>query len=158
VALLVLVAICPFASFFKIKNGNGINLLTKTCLSFGLPKIIYFQSFLVISFVFSNILKKKFKLKYRKRSLRRRRIINWRRKWQTSFWKPRLQRQNICKSLLFSLSILFFSQVLSFFSRLSLQFFHKTFFCTHFENKKNSNLLIEDKNEKAFYFLLPFEM
>jgi hypothetical protein len=136
VALLVLVANCPFASFFKIKNGNGINLLTKTCLSFGLPKIISFQSFPVISFVFSNLFKSFFKLKYRKRSLRGKRRINRRRKWRTSFSKPRLQRQNICKYLLFSLFILFFSQVLSFFSRLSLQFFHKTFFCTHFGNKK----------------------
>ncbi len=37
-------------------------------------------------------------------------------------------------------------------------FYHKTFFYTHFGNKKDSNLLVEGENEDVLCTLSPFEM
>ncbi len=68
------------------------------------------QNFFAIIVVLSNCFKNPLKLRQWKRSLRRRRIINMRWKWWTSFWRPRLQRQNVGKILLSSL--FFFSQFL----------------------------------------------
>ncbi len=133
-----------------------INLLTRTYLSVGYRKTISLQSFLAI-YLFSNLFKSFLKLENQRRYLRGRRRINQIRKCWTYLWRPSLQRQNIYKFVLFYLYLLFFSQLLNFLFRLSLQIFHKTFFCTHSRNQKKNDLLVENENEKAFYSLPPSE-
>jgi hypothetical protein len=80
----VLVTNHLFAALFLIWNGNQIDLLIKTYLSTRLPKVISSQSFLTISFIFSDCFIKEFKLGYWKKILKGRRI-NKRKKMRTFF-------------------------------------------------------------------------
>jgi len=110
-AIVSIFANCPYGGLLQNLNRNGIELFTRTCLSFRLSKVISLQCFLIIFFIFSNCFKSFLTLGYRRGFLRRR-GINWRRKRGTSFQRPRLQRQNVCKFMLLLQSLLLLFQLL----------------------------------------------
>ncbi len=134
-----------------------INLLTRTYLSIGFLKTISLQSFPTNFLVFFFKFKSFFKLGNQRRYLRGRRRINQRRKCWTSFQTPRLQRQNICKSLLL---FLFFCSSLNFCTS-SLNYFcnfsKKNYFALILETKNNNDLFVENENEETLYYLPTFE-
>ncbi len=137
--------------FLIIWNKNGTNLFTRTCMCFGLSKAISFQRFFTISFTFFDCFKSFLKLWYQRGFFRKLIRINWRRKRQTSFWRPRLLKQNVYKFMLFF-------QFLLLFYNFSLDYFYN--FSTKLssaliqEIKNNWNLLVENEIKESCYFLL----
>ncbi len=134
----MLLQIIPLLLLFRVKKGNRINLFTYACLSSRLSKIVSLQSFFTIFVVFSNCFKSFLKIRQRKRSLKGRRRINRRQKWWTSFWRPKLQRPNICKILLLFLSLFF----------ISLNFCNVSVDCLcNFSTKFSSPFILEIEND-----------
>ncbi len=104
---------------------------------------LYFFKVSLQSFFFPNFFKSFFKLGNWKRFLTKKRRINQRRKWQTSLWRLRLQRQNICKSLHLSLSFNFWT-------------FSLECFCNFSAKLSFAQLLVKNENKKVFYIIISF--
>ncbi len=104
----LLLQIISLSLLFTVKIQNQTNLFIHVYFSSQLLKIEHPQKKILIFIVFSNYFKSCFKLRQQRRYLRRRIIISRRWKWWTSLWKPKLQKQNVEKTLSFSSSLLLF--------------------------------------------------
>ncbi len=93
---------------FKIRNQNQTKLFICAYFSSRRPKIKLPQNFFVTFIVLSNYFKSRFKFKQWRKCLRIRRIISRRWKWWTILWKPKLQKRNVEKILMFSSTLLLF--------------------------------------------------
>ncbi len=142
--------------FFRIWNGNQTDLLTRTYLLFGLPKVTSFQSFFTIFLIFSDYFKSILKLRYWKNSLKGRRRINRRKGGPLSGnldCKGKMFVNFCCYLCLSCFSFNFCNFFLN-----SLYNFSTTLsFALILETNPNKNLFEENKNEESLYCLLPFE-